>query len=609
MNQITTFDIHKEALLDLLRGIQQGKIQLPDFQRSWVWDDAQIRSLLSSISLAYPVGVVILLQLGNPRVRFKPRLIEGTHLEHLPTPSLLILDGQQRLTALFQSLMSGQPVITKDSISKRSIQRWYYIDIYKALEYPPTDREEAIVGLAEDYRFRGNGNNAVTCSKDEQEYELGLFPLAKVFDYSEWRSKYSRYWEYDSAKLELLDCFEGEVIKCFEHYQMPLIQLRQELPKEAVCQVFEKVNSLGKHLTFFDLITAAYAADDFSLRDDWTMRQQRLGQKSVLSVIDSTDFLQAITLISMYSRRHQPSPYEAKGIRALSAKYSRSQVLQLTLSEYKAWAEPITKGFEEAARLLHGQKIFDARDLPYPMQLVALSALFTLLGDRVNNEQVRAKMISWFWCGAFGELYAGAVMPRAARDLVEVEQWVEGGSEPLTMLEANFAPGRLLRLRSRQSAAFRGICTLLLQQGAMDFSTGEAITDVKYFNDRIDSHHIFPQAWCRAQGIDDRWANCIVNKTLLSAKTNKAIGSRPPSVYLAQLEQKGIERKRLNTILCSHLIEPKTLWTDDFEAFFRARSQALVNLIGQRMGKTVTPNLALEQDALLANDLADEEVV
>nr|WP_290226739.1 DUF262 domain-containing protein [Trichocoleus desertorum] len=443
MNPITTFDIHKEALLDLLRGIQQGKIQLPDFQRSWVWDDTQIRSLLSSISLAYPVGVVILLQLGNPRVRFKPRLIEGAHLEHLPDPSLLILDGQQRLTALFQSLMSGQPVMTKDSISKRSIQRCYYIDIHKALEYPPTDREEAIVGLPKDYKFWGNGNNAFACSRDEQEYEHGLFPLAKVFDYSEWRSKYSRYWEYDSAKLELLDCFEGEVIKCFEHYQVPLIQLRQELPKEAVCQVFEKVNSLGKHLTFFDLMTAAYAADDFSLRDDWAMRQQRLHQKPVLSVIDTTNFLQAITLISTYSRRQQPSQYEVEGIRALSANYSRSQVLQLTLSEYKVWAEPITRGFEEAARLLHGQKIFDSRDLPYPMQLVALSALFTLLGDRVSNEQVRAKLISWFWCGAFGELYAGSVMPRAARDLIEVKQWVEGGSEPLTMLEANFAPGRL----------------------------------------------------------------------------------------------------------------------------------------------------------------------
>jgi hypothetical protein len=376
-----------------------------------------------------------------------------------------------------------------------------------------------------------------------------------------------------------------------------------------VCQVFEKVNSLGKNLTFFDLMTAAYAADDFSLRDDWALRQKRLRQKPVLGVIDSTNFLQAITLMSIYFRRQQPSHVEPEGIRAISARYSRSQVLQLTLLEYKVWAEPITKGFEEAARLLHGQKIFEARDLPYPMQLVALSALFTLLGDRVKNEHVRAQLLSWFWCGVFGELYAGSALPRAARDLVEVKQWVEGGSEPLTMLEANFAPGRLLRLRSRQSAAFRGICTLLLKQGALDFVTGEAITDVKYFNDRIDSHHIFPQAWCRAQGIDDRWANCIVNKTPLSAKTNNAIGSRPPSVYLAQLEQKGIARKRLQTILHSHLIEPETLWADDFEAFFQARSQALMHLISQMMGKTTAQELAAEQNASLASEWVNEEAV
>ena len=70
MNLITTFGIHKEALLDLLRGIQLGRIQLPDFQRDWIWDNVQVCSLLSSVLLAYSVGGVILLQLGNPSARF-----------------------------------------------------------------------------------------------------------------------------------------------------------------------------------------------------------------------------------------------------------------------------------------------------------------------------------------------------------------------------------------------------------------------------------------------------------------------------------------------------------------------------------------------------------
>lgn len=62
MNSISTFDITKYPLLDVLKDIKTGRIQLPDFQRDWVWDDLRVRRLLSSISLAYPVGAVMLLQ-------------------------------------------------------------------------------------------------------------------------------------------------------------------------------------------------------------------------------------------------------------------------------------------------------------------------------------------------------------------------------------------------------------------------------------------------------------------------------------------------------------------------------------------------------------------
>ena len=108
MSAITTFDSTKESLLDLLRSIREGKTQLPDFQRGWVWDDEHIRSLLASISLSYPIGAVMMLQAGNPDVRFKPRLVEGVMLANPLEPERLILDGQQRLTSLFQSLFLGR---------------------------------------------------------------------------------------------------------------------------------------------------------------------------------------------------------------------------------------------------------------------------------------------------------------------------------------------------------------------------------------------------------------------------------------------------------------------------------------------------------------------
>ena len=72
VESMTTFDSTKESLLDLLQSVKQGKTQLPDFQRGWVWDDDHIRSLLASVSLSFPIGAVMMLQTGNPDVRFKP---------------------------------------------------------------------------------------------------------------------------------------------------------------------------------------------------------------------------------------------------------------------------------------------------------------------------------------------------------------------------------------------------------------------------------------------------------------------------------------------------------------------------------------------------------
>src|SRR5919106_494485 len=148
MDGMTTFTSDKEALHDILKIISDGRYQLPEFQRGWVWDDAHIVSLIASVSLSYPIGAVMMLENGNPDVRFKPRPIEGVELILEIEPERFILDGQQRLTSLYQSLHLRRAVRTKD-IRKREIFRWYYIDMRKALN-PNLDREEAVLSLPED---------------------------------------------------------------------------------------------------------------------------------------------------------------------------------------------------------------------------------------------------------------------------------------------------------------------------------------------------------------------------------------------------------------------------------------------------------------------------
>src|SRR4028118_411826 len=55
-----------------------------------------------------------------------------------------------------------------------------------------------------------------------------------------------------------------------------------------------------------------------------------------------------------------------------------------------------------------------------------------------------------------------------------------------------------------------------IAQGFQIGSTGEEINDVLYFEQRVESHHIFPVSWCRKQGIDPKYYNCVVNRTGLS---------------------------------------------------------------------------------------------
>ena len=151
-----SFDSTKTPLQDLLAQSDNGKLQLPDFQRGWVWDDDRIKSLLASVSVSFPIGAVMLLETGGEHVRFKPRPLTGT-VERLRTvtPETLILDGQQRLTSLYQALMSPAAVETKDAKNK-PIRRWYYIDMKKAVE-AYADREDALLSVPEDKRTKSFG--------------------------------------------------------------------------------------------------------------------------------------------------------------------------------------------------------------------------------------------------------------------------------------------------------------------------------------------------------------------------------------------------------------------------------------------------------------------
>ncbi|MCY4554693.1 MAG: DUF262 domain-containing protein [Candidatus Poribacteria bacterium] len=150
MNNFYTCDL---SLKEMLMDIQSGKIQLPDFQRDWRWSDKLIRSLISSVLQSFPIGAIMMLETDSKNRRFKVRMLEGVNSDHAQNePTALILDGQQRLTALFQSLMSGKPVSTLNS-GGDEVLRWYYIDMEQCIKVDG-DRETAIISRRTDGQLR-----------------------------------------------------------------------------------------------------------------------------------------------------------------------------------------------------------------------------------------------------------------------------------------------------------------------------------------------------------------------------------------------------------------------------------------------------------------------
>lgn len=602
----STFQTNPYDLYKLLDDCHRGVMQLPDFQRSWVWDEDRIKGLIASVSRAFPVGALMTLDSGG-KVNFKPRPVEGAPIEANSTsPHSLLLDGQQRMTSLYQVTLRGKVVETVTS-KKKKVKRWFYIDILKALD-PNIDREEAIVGVPEDRITRTDfGREVVTdLSSVENEYAAMMYPVTHVFDWDRWQDGFDQHWKGDAheSERETFRRFKREILENFKYYRVPVIALDRYTSKEAVCVVFEKVNTGGKPLDAFELVTAMYAANGHELRKDWygdknqKGRHQRLvdtlrpadSEAGIIANVSNTDFLQAISLFYTRERRREAELTGKQGKELPAVTVNRQALLNLPLTAYKKYEHQVERGFVQAAKFLHMLHIYRIFDLPYQSQIVPLAAIIADIGDAWEHEANRTKLIQWYWNGVFGELYGSAAETRIAKDFMEVPAWLQGGQEPTTVSETIFRSDRLKTMRMRLSAAYKGMNALLMKEGAQDFRSGQKFDHTVFFGEYVDIHHIFPQDWCKKQGIKPAIFDSIINKTPLSFRTNRIIGGVAPSEYLAKLEKGDqqtptIQQERLNAYLRSHLIDPELLRKNDFEAFMSARQESLLSLIEQATGK------------------------
>lgn len=605
------FATNPRSLEELLNEAKNGKLQLPDFQRSWVWDEERIIDLLTSVARSFPIGAIMTLKTGGD-VNFHPRPMQGVEEPTQFSPEELLLDGQQRITSIYQVAVRGD-VVETTTIKHKKIKRWFYVDIMKAIA-PNADMDETIFTVPENKMVKAceRWPQGLDLTTQTQEFENLIFPVSMMFKWSEWQTPLITFLNengrFDELWSDAIVPFDNHFIKAFKSYNVPVISLDKSTTKEAVCTVFEKVNTGGKALDAFELVTAMYAAEGYKLRDDWygdgkgaegygakisVLNSIGGNKEGVLSKVDNTDFLQVISLFHTRDLRQVALSAGKHGKELPQVTGKRSALLNLPLTAYKKYREDALRGFEQAANFLHMMNIFRVGELPYQTQVIPLAAILADIGNSWENSAVREKLAQWYWCGVFGELYGSAVDTRIGTDFLEVPKWLKGEQEPKTVLDANFHRDRLLTMRMRLSAAYKGVNVLLMKEGAKDFRSGQGFMHANFFDEAVDIHHIFPKKWCIDNGKNPKDYDSIVNKSPLSARTNRIIGGVAPSIYLKSLEQgaqdfQSVASDDLNDYLETHLADPVFLRDDNYEGFMEARQNALLGLIEKAMNKTVS---------------------
>lgn len=576
-------DAKKLNIEDLLRKIKDGAIQLPDFQRKWIWSDEQIKSLLESVIRGFPINSILLLECDADNLKFAHRPIEGADKSEV-APRYLILDGQQRLTSLFGALFSEQPV----NIAKGGKKFFYYVNMAAAIDSVKnsSDVDDMIISVPPSRKLKAKGVNW-DLSTPEKEYAAGMFPLNIIFDSRKWIRAYGKFHDNDSAE-DFADDFAAKIIDKVCSYDVVAIELEKDTALGAVCKIFDKVNSGGEKLGVFDLLTAIFAAhvdengEPIQLRADWERVQADFDDKGleILTEVDRSDFITALTLLVSYENfRKDKTPVSCDG----------KDILKLSYSDYVSHKSAVIDGFVEAGKFLDVEGIKTKKYLPYKSQLVPMAAIFAQLkATGKDNAAARKKIRQWYWCCVFSESYKDGQGSRYVKDIVQVMRWIEKREEPEIIRKTQIVAGRLLGVSSIRSAAYKGMISLILKNGATDFLAGKSMSSEVSFAESVEVHHIFPKKYCEAHGFPKAKYDSIANKTLILKGTNKFIGGDPPSIYLGKIDrQPGLSSAEVDEILERHFIDAALCRADKFDAFISDRANKIFDTIEQLTGRTV----------------------
>jgi len=566
-------DTNPRPLTQLLTEIQQREAGLPDFQRDFVWEPSATQELIVSIANNYPAGS--LLRIRNTHNLFACREFQGAPSLQSQIPTFLVLDGQQRLTSLYQAFYGVG-------------EHRYYLRLRDLLQ--GRDFEECI------FYLRSNRAAVKEYAKPEVQARELILPLGILRNgidaFFRWIIDITNYLPEPERlpQQTRLMTLAQTWLKAIGEYTFPVVTLSDATSADAVCTIFETLNRTGVKLTVFELLTARFWPKGVNLRALW--EQARTAYPIIEEFeVDPYYVLQAVALVS------------AKG--APSCK--RSDVLDLGVAEVSNWWERAVAGMAKGLSILRDEcGVLLPKWVPYYTMLVPLAAVIAKHGEQLGPQAaVDKEMIKrWFWCAVFGQAFENSPNTRAVKDMTETLRWFGGGAPPETISEFRFDPHTLHDATPAQRAVYRGVIALILSQRPRDFHTSKVITTTLVLDEGIDDHHIFPAAYLARQGTPERLRNCVLNRTLIGKGTNQRISDHAPSAYLGDI-QGTFERNDMNPTMLERLLEEhlipggdaSPLWADDFSSFLAQRESLIWGKIQHVTGVKGATHLMEEEEA------------
>jgi hypothetical protein len=548
---VSEFQTNPRLMLQLLDELDNGQLALPDFQRSFVWAPDATRELIVSIIRSFPAGALLFLQGGGSI--FKPREVEEAPALTSVKPSYLVLDGQQRLTSLYQAMRGVG-------------QSRFFLDIGALIAGSEVNDAVRVFST----------ERAAPLEPLQAQADAMMMPLSAVRNggSARWRDEVVRIRnEEDPDRLrELLYGVDDAYIHPLEQYRFPVTILPETTELEAVCTIFETLNRTGKPLTPFELISARAFTGGLSLYDYWAAARD---EHPILEDFEIEPYylLQAIAL-------------------RLGRSCKRSSVLSMGVDDIVLHWNAAVADMAAAILLLRDEcGVLISKWLPYRPMLIPLAAAWRQVAEAAGPDQgaMRAKLKRWFWCACFMGEYESSSATLAERDAPVLKGWLSGGDEPPVLREFAWEPARWRSVTIRQQGLYRATIALTLTQRPRDFHTAAPLTQEVIEAGKVDDHHVFPRGFLkdikRGGEVDS-----VLNHALIDRATNTSIGMKAPSVYLKEIRE--ALGRDLDTVLESHRLpagDDSPLARDDFDGFLAWRIEHFAEALAERAGAIAPP--------------------